>query len=48
MSFELQLSVEAPHELVFLDGCMTTPIVFFNRSLSKASGVPHLHNSSAL
>lgn len=48
MSFELQIAVNAPHDVVLLDGSITTPIIFFNQSLSKASEVPNLLTSQRL
>jgi len=48
MSFELQIAVHAPHDVVFLDGSITTPIIFFNQSLSKASEAPNLLTSKRL
>jgi hypothetical protein len=35
MGMELSLAVQAPHEVVFLDGSLTTPIIFFNQALNK-------------
>ncbi len=42
IGMELQLAQNAPHELVFLDGSLTTPTIFFNQALSKVAGIPHL------
>lgn len=42
MGMELTLALSAPHELVFLDGSLTTPTIFFNQALSKAGDLPHL------
>ncbi len=39
MCSELQKAVEAPHNVVFLDGSLTTPIIYLNQGLSKISGV---------
>ena len=35
IGMELSLAVQAPHEVVFLDGSLTTPIIFFNQALNK-------------
>lgn len=48
MGLELQLAYEAPHDVVFLDGSLTTPTIFFNQALSKAKEVPKLKVSSEL
>ncbi len=45
---ELQLAVNAPHEVVFLDGSLTTPTIFFNQSLSKLDSAPNLKVSEEL
>ena len=41
MGKELQLALSAPHDLIFLDGSFTTPLIFFNQSFSK---IPDLKN----
>lgn len=33
---ELRLAVEAPHDLVILDGTLTLPIIYFNQALNSA------------
>ena len=48
MGMELTLAVQAPHAVVFLDGSLTTPIIFFNQALSKAAEAPHLRVSHLL
>lgn len=45
---EMQLAKDAPHEVVFLDGSLTTPIIFFNQALSKAAEASHLRVSKYL
>lgn len=35
MGMELELASSAPHDVVFLDGSLTTPLIFFNQALSK-------------
>lgn len=39
---ELQLAVNAPHDVVFLDGSLTTPTIFFNQALSKLESAANL------
>lgn len=45
---EIQLAKDAPHEVVFLDGSLTTPIIFFNQALNKVVEAPHLRVSKYL
>ena len=45
---ELQLAQNAPHEVVFLDGSLTTPTIFFNQSLNKLESTPNLKISREL
>ena len=40
MSMELILASRAPHDVVFLDGSLTTPFIYFNQALSKIGEVP--------
>lgn len=42
MGMELKLAAQAPHEVVFLDGSLTTPFIYFNQALNKSQEVPHL------
>ena len=42
IGMELVLAQQAPHELVLLDGSLTTPVIYFNQGLSKAKECPHL------
>jgi len=42
IGMELSLAVHAPHEIVFLDGSLTTPIIYFNQALNKANKARHL------
>lgn len=39
---ELTLAQNAPHDIVFLDGSLTTPTIFFNQALNKISEAPGL------
>ncbi len=48
IGMELNLACNAPHELVFLDGSLTTPTIFFNQALSKAGEFPNLKVSTHL
>jgi hypothetical protein len=45
MGMELSLAAQAPHEVVFLDGSLTTPIIYFNQALSKIQEAQHLKTS---
>ena len=36
MGMELQLSEKAPHNVVFIDGSLTTPFIYLNQGLNKA------------
>ena len=42
---ELELALEAPHDLVLLDGTATLPVIYFNQALNKAPHVPDLQTS---
>ncbi len=42
MGMELELSAQAPHGVVFLDGSLTTPLIYFNQALNKAAETKHL------
>ena len=44
IGMELILARQAPHELVLLDGSLTTPIIYFNQGFSKAKEYPNLKN----
>ncbi len=48
IGLELQLARSAPHEVVFLDGSLTTPTIFFNQALNKAKDTKALKVSSEL
>ncbi|MDP2662441.1 MAG: DNA double-strand break repair nuclease NurA [Dehalococcoidia bacterium] len=48
VGMELELAASAPHEVVFLDGSLTTPFIFFNQSLNKAKEAPHLRLTNVL
>jgi hypothetical protein len=42
MGMELNLATQAPHAVVFLDGSLTTPLIFFNQALNQVEESPHL------
>jgi len=42
MGMELELAAQAPHGVVFLDGSLTTPLIYFNQALNKAAETKHL------
>lgn len=43
---ELQLAVDAPHELVLIDMTLTLPIIYFNQALNLAPRVPELQSAN--
>jgi hypothetical protein len=48
MGMEISIAVNAPHDIIFLDGSLTTPFIYFNQALNKAKEAPHLQASSFL
>lgn len=36
MEMEIKLAVNAPHDIVFLDGSLTTPLIYLNQAINKA------------
>jgi len=48
MGMELELAANAPHEVVFLDGSLTTPFIYFNQALNKAREALHLQVTERL
>jgi hypothetical protein len=48
MTMELSLATKAPHDIVFLDGSMTTPVIYLNQSLKQAGDTPALKLSGYL
>lgn len=48
IGMELELAVRAPHELVLLDGSITTPLIYFNQALNKVQEVHHLETAKHL
>lgn len=37
MEMELELAVKAPHDIVFLDGSLTTPLIYMNQAINKVA-----------
>ena len=35
MEMEIELAVKAPHDIVFLDGSLTTPLIYLNQAINK-------------
>jgi len=35
MEMEIELAVKAPHDIVFLDGSLTTPLIYMNQAINK-------------
>jgi hypothetical protein len=48
MGMELELAAQAPHGVVFLDGSLTTPLIYFNQALNKAAETQHLQVTAHL
>lgn len=48
MCMEMALAVRAPHDVIFLDGSVTTPAIYLNQSLSRAVEAPNLKISASL
>ena len=46
IGMELILASQAPHEVVLLDGSLTTPLIYFNQALNKSSAVPQLKTTT--
>ena len=46
IGMELKLASQAPHEVVFLDGSLTTPFIYFNQALNKSGDAFHLHTTA--
>ncbi|MEM1684924.1 MAG: DNA double-strand break repair nuclease NurA [Nanopusillaceae archaeon] len=47
LGMELELAVQAPHEIVFLDGSLTTHLITFNQAMNKILNVSHLNLNTA-
>jgi len=37
MEMEIELAAKAPHDIVFLDGSLTTPLIYMNQAINKVS-----------
>lgn len=48
IGMELELASRAPHEVVFLDGSLTTPLIYFNQALNKTRDAMHLKATASL
>jgi len=48
MGMELQLAAQSPHEVVFIDGSLTTPLIYFNQALNKIAETPNMHVANEL
>ncbi len=46
IGMELELASRAPHEVVFLDGSLTTPLIYFNQALNKSRDTTHLRTTT--
>ncbi|MHA1381923.1 MAG: DNA double-strand break repair nuclease NurA [Candidatus Helarchaeota archaeon] len=40
MNLELQLAYHTPHDVVFLDGSLTTPFIYFNQTINRLNDAP--------
>jgi hypothetical protein len=48
IGMELKLASQGPHEVVFLDGSLTTPFIYLNQALNKAPNTSHLYTTVRL
>lgn len=48
VGMELELAIRAPHQVVLLDGSLTTPLIHFNQALNQLGKVPHLRVAQEL
>jgi len=48
MGKELTLAAHAPHEVVFIDGSLTTPLIYFNQALNQVGESQHLQVATFL
>ena len=39
MTMELELATKAPHDIVFLDGSVTTPLIYLNQGINQVNNV---------
>ncbi len=40
MGMEMLLAANAPHEVVFIDGSLTTPLIYFNQAMNQVAETP--------
>jgi hypothetical protein len=48
IGMELKLAAKAPHGVVFLDGSLTTPLIYFNQALNKTNEASRLEMTTFL
>ncbi|PJF40236.1 MAG: nuclease [Phototrophicales bacterium] len=48
IGMELNLATSCPHQVVFIDGSLTTPLIFFNQALNRIAESPDLKVSQYL
>lgn len=48
IGMELELAANAPHEVIFLDGSLTTPFIYFNQALNKSKEAQQLSVTSRI
>jgi len=48
IGMELELASQAPHEVIFLDGSFTTPLIYFNQAMNRAIHAPDLRLTAYL
>lgn len=46
IGMELELASQAPHEVVFMDGSLTTPLIYFNQALNKSRDTLYLRTTA--
>lgn len=40
MNLEMQLAYKAPHDVIFLDNSLTTPLIYYNQSIARIGSAP--------
>src|SRR3989441_4155656 len=48
ITMEMELAAKAPHDVVFIDGSLTTPVIHLNQALAQLSEVPQELSNSLL
>ncbi|MCS7293191.1 MAG: DNA double-strand break repair nuclease NurA [Gloeomargarita sp. SKYBB_i_bin120] len=46
IGMELELAAQAPHEVVFLDGSLTTPLIYCNQALNRCEAAASLETTA--